>query len=93
MKKAFAVTFPDHESVAFDDEDIWEDVETSADLAYERLSCFAHSLQLVIADGLKHSRVMSSALAKVSRLAALFQSSTALKVCMKLRRVRIVRVI
>ena len=93
MKKAFAVTFPDHESAAFDDEDIWEDVETSADLGYERLSCFAHSLQLVIADGLKHSRVMSSALAKVSRLATLLHSSTSLKVCRKLRRVWDVRVI
>ena len=70
------MTFPDHESAAFDDEAIWEDFETSADLGYERLSCFAHSLQLVIADGLKHSRVMSSPLAKVCFSTSLIVSVT-----------------
>lgn len=86
MKKAFGVTFPDHAPATFDDEDIWEDVETSTDLGYERLSCFAHSLQLVVADGLRHSNPISIALSKVSRLAALLHSSTSFKVskCMAL---------
>ena len=59
------------------EEDIWEDPNISADLdlGFERLGCFAHSIQFVVADGLKHSKVMSSALWKVSRLATLLCST------------------
>ena len=63
--------FADHEY-----EETWEVVETNADLGYERLSCFAHSLELVIADEFKHSRVMSSPLAKVCFSTSLIVSVT-----------------
>ncbi|XP_060732832.1 uncharacterized protein LOC132850357 [Tachysurus vachellii] len=47
-----------------DDEELWEDVDIMQEIAIDiiassrqRLSCFAHSLQLVIGDGLKEAKI------------------------------------
>ncbi|KAI4822674.1 hypothetical protein KUCAC02_008206 [Chaenocephalus aceratus] len=45
----------------------------------ERLSCFTHTLQLVIKDGLKEASGLSGTLAKLSRTASLLHSSTSFK--------------
>lgn len=45
----------------------------------QRLSCFAHSLQLVIGDGLKEAKFISLAIAKASKLTSLLHSSTSFK--------------
>ncbi len=45
----------------------------------QRLSCFAHSLQLVVGDGLKEVKCLSQAISKVSKLANLLHSSTIFK--------------
>ncbi|XP_056140909.1 uncharacterized protein LOC130116856 isoform X2 [Lampris incognitus] len=47
----------------------------------QRLSCFTHSLQLVIKDGLKDTSGLSSTLAKLSRAANLLHSGTSFKDC------------
>ena len=44
-----------------------------------RISCFAHSLQLVVTDGLKEARNLSAPLSKASRLSTLLHRSTILK--------------
>lgn len=44
-----------------------------------RLQCFAHTLQLVIGDGLKETKLISAALAKTSRLSSLLHTSTSFK--------------
>lgn len=45
----------------------------------QRLSCFAHSLQLVVGDGLKEVRYLSQAISKVPKLLTLLHSSTIFK--------------
>lgn len=47
----------------------------------QRLSCFTHSLQLVIKDGLTEASGLSGTLAKLSRTANLFHSGTSFKDC------------
>ena len=47
--------------------------------AKTRLSCFAHSLQLVVRDGLTEAMVLSKAVAKASRLSSLLHRSTVFK--------------
>lgn len=70
-----------------DDEELWEDLdnnkETLIDMARsrQRLSCFAHSLQLVIGDGLKEAKFISLAIAKASKFTSLLHSSTTFKNC------------
>ncbi|XP_073468981.1 zinc finger BED domain-containing protein 4-like [Aquarana catesbeiana] len=44
-----------------------------------RLQCFAHTLQLVIGDGLKETKLVNAALAKASRLSSLLHTSTSFK--------------
>jgi len=41
----------------------------------ERISCFAHSLQLVIGDGLKEARCVGTARSKISRITLLHRST------------------
>jgi len=66
-----------------DDEELWQNLdnnqETLLDMAGSRqhLSCFAHSLQLVIGDGLKEAKCISLAIAK--HLSSLLHSSTTFK--------------
>ncbi|XP_056139247.1 uncharacterized protein LOC130122467 [Lampris incognitus] len=81
-----------HDPSTFEDDDeIWQDLmpedqQTVNDTLAEnckmqRLSCFTHSLQLVIKDGLKDTSGLSSTLAKLSRAANLLHSGTSFKDC------------
>ncbi|GAA6071939.1 uncharacterized protein LOC114158526 [Tachysurus ichikawai] len=95
MKCAFKVKLPqqsvdpaidsEEEIDNLDDEELWEDVDTMQETllgiasSRERLSCFAHSLQLVIGDGLKEAKFISLAIAKASKLTSLLHSSTTFK--------------
>lgn len=88
MKKAFTTCFlagdEAEEDVAFtDDDELWFDHESARDAITEEavgssrhLSCFAHTLQLAVRDGLKETRSLYSALSKCSKLASLLHSST-----------------
>ncbi|KAK7172158.1 hypothetical protein R3I93_004459 [Phoxinus phoxinus] len=63
-----------------------EDLETvnatlDENCKMQRLSCFTHSLQLVIKDGLKEASGLSGTLAKLSRTANLLHSGTSFKDC------------
>lgn len=92
MKKAFTVCFPAipgeeaAEDVAVADEEVWCDADTedieevlSRNKAATWHSCFAHSLQLVIGDGIKLTSTVSAAIAKCSGLSTKLHSSTILK--------------
>ncbi|KAK0146146.1 hypothetical protein N1851_014558 [Merluccius polli] len=70
MKRAFKVRLPDSEqpesdSDDLDDEMMSEDVEDFEQpwSSGERLSCFAHSLQLVVSDGMKEVKAIARAIA------------------------------
>lgn len=76
MKCAFKVNMPQQQSDDseseednLDDEHLWEDITSVEDteLPGECLSCFAHSLQLVVNDGMKEVRAISRTIAKTSR--------------------------
>ena len=90
MKKAFTVCFPSAQSQ--DDElensELWEDVneENQQDVEtiqsscrQKRLQCFAHTLQLVVRDGLKETKVLNSAMAKVTKFCSLLHSTCGMK--------------
>ncbi|KAJ4939239.1 hypothetical protein JOQ06_028695 [Pogonophryne albipinna] len=71
-----------------DDSDIWNDLTVEEQERVEhslstktqtRLQCFAHTLQLVIGDGLKETKLINAALAKASRLSSLLHTSTTFK--------------
>lgn len=93
MKKAFNTAFPsDREEQdaeigngddTDDDEELWqENDDLSVErIETERISCFAHSLQLCVNDGLKETRVACSAMAKLSRVSELLHKSGSYKVC------------
>ena len=49
------------------------------DTTRRRISCFAHSMQLVVADGLKEARNLSATLPKASHLSTLLHRSTIFK--------------
>lgn len=63
MKKAFTVQLvadEEQDAPGVDDPELWEDLEEGEDVDQitverARLSCFAHSLQLCVGDGLKVS--------------------------------------
>ena len=70
----------DHDELGEVDDDIFQRLseadESDMQAAVEkttrrRISCFAHSLQLVVADGLKEARNLSAPLSKASRLSTL----------------------
>lgn len=66
-----------------EDDEFWQDNtdDSIAKIECERISCFAHSLQLVIHDGLKDSTGnANAALAKVSKLSDLLHRSSSFKV-------------
>uniref|UniRef100_A0A3P8VRM5 DUF659 domain-containing protein n=1 Tax=Cynoglossus semilaevis TaxID=244447 RepID=A0A3P8VRM5_CYNSE len=79
MRKAFTVCFPSEQEDGDDrdnlDPELWcdltlEDQET-VDVAMakkQRLQCFAHTLQLVVGDCLKETKVISPSLSKLSKL-------------------------
>ncbi|KAJ8007599.1 hypothetical protein DPEC_G00095700 [Dallia pectoralis] len=95
MKCAFKVKLPqqdehsndseDFEDMNLDNEDLWEDVSWDDEentyflKSRQRLSCFAHSLQLVIHDGMKEVKAISLTIAKTSRFTRLLHSSTPFK--------------
>ncbi len=92
MKCAFKVKLPqdkqhsddsDAEDGDLDDESLWEDVtwedETVLTRKRQRLSCFAHSLQLVVHDGMKEAKAFSSALAKCQNSPHYFTQVLSLK--------------
>ena len=71
-----------------DDESIWEtlhseDEDEIKDVldnnCKKRLSYFAHSLQLVIGDGLKETKCVAKTIAKSHKLSTLLHKSTVLK--------------
>lgn len=78
----------DEENDLDDDEGLWQSLE-DADLdevecvldqsSKQRLSCFAHTLQLVIGDGLKEMKGLTRATAKASRISTLLHRSTIFK--------------
>uniref|UniRef100_A0A3B4ZLE7 HAT C-terminal dimerisation domain-containing protein n=1 Tax=Stegastes partitus TaxID=144197 RepID=A0A3B4ZLE7_9TELE len=91
MKCAFKVHMPQQQSddseseeENLDDEHLWEDMTSVEDTelpwsSSERLSCFAHSLQLVVTDGMKEVRAVSRTIAKTSRFTTLLHSSSQFK--------------
>ncbi|KAK0151144.1 putative AC transposase [Merluccius polli] len=91
MKKAFTVCFPSATVMEDDDlenGDLWEDViedykddveSIQSSCRQKRLQCFAHSLQLVVRDGLKEVKVLNSAMAKVTKFCTLLHSTCGLK--------------
>jgi len=86
MKKAMCILLGNDEVSAsvdtyfgFDDPSVWEDHDDDALNVPEgctRLPCFAHSLQLVIRDGLQNLTVCRRALAKTSKLANIVHQSS-----------------
>ncbi|KAJ8376339.1 hypothetical protein SKAU_G00069190 [Synaphobranchus kaupii] len=94
MKRAFTVCFPQEEDDEVNDDDNLDDAELWEDLSRgeqetvdqvltrgspKRQQCFAHTLQLVVGDGLKDARIMNSAFAKCSKLSSLLHTSTTFK--------------
>lgn len=71
-----------------DDESIWETLNSEEENEIrdvldnnckKRLSCFAHSLQLVIGDGLKETKGVTKSIKKSNKLSTLLHRSTVLK--------------
>jgi len=61
-------------------ENFQDDVESIQSSCHQqRLQCFAHSLQLVVRDGLKETKTLNSALAKVTKFGSLLHSTWGLK--------------
>uniref|UniRef100_A0A8C8GQ27 HAT C-terminal dimerisation domain-containing protein n=1 Tax=Oncorhynchus tshawytscha TaxID=74940 RepID=A0A8C8GQ27_ONCTS len=84
MRKAFSVCFPIeqedevHDEDHLDDPELWNDLtledQQTVDAAIakkQRLQCFAHTLQLVVGDGLKETKVMTPSLSKLSKISSL----------------------
>lgn len=77
------------DGVPLDDDDIWEvlgdndQAEVNAVLMRncrrKQLSCFAHTLQLVVSDGLKESKMLRAGLSKASKLCSLLHTSCLFK--------------
>lgn len=73
----------------FDDDELWQDLPAndqqqvdailSRSARKKQLRCFAHTLQLVVSDGLKETKCIRPALAKASRLCTLLHSSCLFK--------------
>ncbi len=91
MRKAFTVCFPseqedDDDGDHLDDPELWcdltlEDQQTvdAAMAKKQRLQCFAHTLQLVVGDGLKETKLVCPSLSKLSKLSSLLHTSTTFK--------------
>ena len=78
----------EEEGEDIEDEAVWLDLEEEDEdqvvsalenCSKQRLSCFAHTLQLVIGDGLKETKCLTTAIAKASRMATLLHRSTVFK--------------
>ncbi|KAE8281748.1 hypothetical protein D5F01_LYC19131 [Larimichthys crocea] len=78
----------DDEDDGVEDNNLWTDLPVEdqervdgflQDKSQTRQQCFAHTLQLVIGDGLKDTKIANAALAKASKLSSLLHSSTSFK--------------
>lgn len=83
MKCAFNVqlaedTMAEETSQFLEEED--DDDESILAIEAERVSCYAHTLQLVIHDGLQQRRSFSGAVSKASKIYSLLHTSAAFKV-------------
>lgn len=87
MRAAFAVRLvapttdepePENES-----DYLWQDCQDSSVSSIEavRISCFLHSLQLTVGDGLKESKAVSGALSRAVAVSNTLHRSTSYKVC------------
>ena len=86
MRKAFEVTLPgsvinedledEEDSYWFDGEEDVVDDDLIAQPEVGHLRCFAHSLQLVVREGLQHVKLMSSALGQCCSIASTLHSSS-----------------
>ena len=73
--------------LGFENDDVFQDLiceeteieESISQCARQRLSCFAHTLQLVVREGLRETILSSPAIAKASRLVSLLYQSTIFK--------------
>uniref|UniRef100_A0A4W5RXY7 HAT C-terminal dimerisation domain-containing protein n=1 Tax=Hucho hucho TaxID=62062 RepID=A0A4W5RXY7_9TELE len=90
MRKAFTVCFPIeqevHDEDHLDDPELWDDLtledQQTVDAAIakqQRLLCFAYTLQLVVGDGLKETKVMTPSLSTLSKISSLLHTSTTFK--------------
>ncbi|KAL7383777.1 hypothetical protein ABVT39_017213 [Epinephelus coioides] len=95
MRKAFTVCFPSATTTESEDGDddlensnLWEDLSDNfqddvesiqCSCRQQRLQCFAYSLQLVVRDGLKETKTLNSAMAKVTKFCSLLHSTCGLK--------------
>ncbi|KAL7879730.1 hypothetical protein SRHO_G00019840 [Serrasalmus rhombeus] len=94
MKKAFTVCFPSTVTDSEDGDNdlengnLWEetseefqdDVESiQRSCRQQRLQCFAHSLQLVVRDGLKETKCINNAMAKLTKFCSLLHSTCSMK--------------
>lgn len=93
MKKAFTVCFPvvhltESPEDELDNPSLWEEVRENDQSDVEsiqnncrkqHLQCFAHTLQLVVRDGLKETNVLNHSLAKLTQFCSLLHSSCGLK--------------
>ncbi|XP_060753962.1 uncharacterized protein LOC132864530 [Neoarius graeffei] len=94
MRKAFSTCFPQHgdeeddEDEGVEDNNLWTDLPVEdqervdgflQDKSQTRQQCFAHTLQLVVGDGLKDTKIANAALAKACKLSNLLHSSTSFK--------------
>jgi hypothetical protein len=80
---------PEPDDFEVDNAEIWNDLEPEENLAVinaieshclrERLSCFDHTLHLIVGDGLKETRCVSAALAKVSKISSTLHTSASFK--------------
>jgi hypothetical protein len=71
---------------AIDNPEMWQDVDetdqhviletVNASCKRERLSCFEHTLHLVVGDGLKDTKCVSSALAKCCKISIMIHTSS-----------------
>ena len=76
----------DPDEAAIDNPDIWKDIDetdkqeiletVNAHSRKERLACFNHTLHLVVGDGLKDTKCVSSALAKCSKITSMIHTSS-----------------
>ena len=78
----------DEEDQEVEDETVWEelDVEDDAHIdaslrtsSKQRIPCFAHTLQLVVSDGLDDMKCVSRAMPKVTKISTLLHKSTVFK--------------
>ena len=89
MKKAFTTCFPGQEEEEdLDDADMWNDLSPEDQKRVDlfimaksecRMQCFAQTLQLVVRDGLKETRIVGAAIAKASRLSHILHTSCSFK--------------